>query len=70
MLFFNLSTLWQAFRESEQQGLYHLELLKLFAENGSKAFGSLCITSSSYWFCVENAYQSTTFLHPGSIFSQ
>jgi hypothetical protein len=58
-----LQQLPEAIRESERYGLCRKDLLQIMAEQrGFQAFWALCLTSYSYWYCVENAYHAITLL--------
>eukprot|EP00435_Cladocopium_sp_Y103_P044458 s1550_g12.t1 len=56
-----LQQLPEAIRESERYGMFRKDLLQIMAEQrGFQAFLALCLTSYSYWYCVENGYHAFT----------
>ncbi|CAK9041773.1 unnamed protein product [Durusdinium trenchii] len=63
MLSGNLSTVSAALQDSLRYGMLRKDLMEVFAEaRGSLAFLSLCLTSYSYWYGVQNTYQANTLL--------
>ncbi|CAK9116797.1 unnamed protein product [Durusdinium trenchii] len=59
-LFSGACRLPEAVQESTRRGMMRKDLLDIFdEEQGFQAFASLCLTSLSYWYCIQDAYQAT-----------
>lgn len=53
-----LCHLREVLQQSSLRGMMHGELLEMIDVHGFEAAASICLTSFSYWFCIQTAWQA------------